>query len=403
MKSILSFLLIFPGISTLGFSSDLRAAENDWSGARSVFVVLDFGCETGDRGHLLADTVQLRLRKRIGANHQNAYVVSWAELAAFVKEKEATPETLDAMARELDLSDRQALYVVTGTLTEGPGNAFDVDVRYYGRRKGPEQLSADGHYRLRHTGERWKPELAREITDYVYDGVFGKPESTTAAVPASRPTRRWEGSILRNGDFERGRDFHPDRWDPADNLCSFWIKDGPGHCLLFDTDVSQDQANEWGRALKSGARPADAPKPVRTAPPHYDAVGGNEGVKLYSDFVRVQPGKTFLLSARVKGPAGGQAKIFVKAYALFPGVKTDKLVAREVWQTYLHCGTGGDWKNYQQEFTLPDSLPPVEKKDTRGNVKTYPAQIKWIRVMPFAYWVVGKYYIDEIKVQPAAP
>lgn len=402
MKAIRCSLLV--STSILVSCSVASFAQNEWSAADKVFVVLEFKSEKPDLGHQLADSIQLRLRSKIDRNHQNAYVLSWAELEASVKEREASPETLDAFIKDLGLSDHQELYVVAGELSDGPGNAFAAKAHYFGKRSKPEELAVKGSFSLKYTGQRWKPELAREIADYVYDGVYGKSDlKTDDLFPASQPAKKWGPSILPNGSFEQGQGFKPHKWDTVDNLCSFWVKDGPGRVLRFETNVQQEQASEWARAVKNGASPANAPTPIRTEPPHYDSVGGNEGAKLYSDFVSVRPGKTFRLSVRAKGPVGGQVKIFVKAYALLPGVRTDKLVAREVWQTYLHCVTTGDWKDYQQEFTLPAKLLPIEKKDAQGNIKAYAAEIRWLRVMPFAYWVVGTYDIDDIKIQPRLP
>jgi hypothetical protein len=70
----------------------------------------------------------------------------------------------------------------------------------------------------------------------------------------------------------------------------------------------------------------------------------------------------------------------------------------------MHCKTqGNDWKEYRQPFTLPEALPAVEKKSAKGEIKTFSPKIQWLRVMPYAYWEVGKYYFDDIQIRIPVP
>jgi len=395
-RFIISFLIV---------TGNLFAASPDWSTAQKVILVMPFQDSSSDQGLSLADSVQLRLRNKIEQDNLNAYVLSPVEVAGIFTEAENKigRDNLKQVAEKLELNGHQELYVVTGRLKTGQGS--QVKVEYVGLISNGQM---SGSFSLADSAEDWKPKFSRRIVDSLIETIFtftftlGKKTTTLPSTTA--PVQKWGPSILSNGGFEAGKDFQPKGWDPVDSLCSFWVKSNHGKCLLFDTDVEQGQAWDWWKAIKQGANPADAPKPIRTEYPHYNAVGGIEGVKLYSAYLPVKPGQTFLLTARIKGPDKGGAKIFVKAYALLPTAKSEKTVQREVWQTYLHCNTmGNEWKEYRQTFTLPATLPSVEKKTAKGEVKTYHPKIQWIRVMPYAYWEVGKYYFDDIKVQIQVP
>jgi hypothetical protein len=45
------------------------------------------------------------------------------------------------------------------------------------------------------------------------------------------------------------------------------------------------------------------------------------------------------------------------------------------------------------------TLPPVEKIG-KGQTKTWQPKLQWIRIMPYANWVVGKYYFDDVELRP---
>lgn len=372
-------------------AGNLFAADLDWSKAEKVILVMPVECTEEDQGRQLSDSVQLRLRNKIEQNHLNAYVFSQVEMEEYVSEKEIGPAQVKSLAEKLELKPFQELYVIAGRLQPGPPR--EMKMEYFGLVNDGQTT---GTFSYTDTAEDWKPKFSRRIVDALFKAIFNFTEPT----PTTEPARRWGPSILPNGGFETGKNFQPKGWDAVDGLCSFWVKGDHGKYLMFDTDVDQGQAWDWWKAIKRGVKPAAAPKPIRTEYPHYNAVGGIEGVKLYSDYLPVKPGQTFLLTARIKGPDRGGAKIFVKAYALLPTAKSEKPVRREVWQMYMHCNTKGDeWKEYRQPFTVPANLSVVEKKTARGEAKTYFPKIQWLRVMPYAYWEVGKYYFDDIKIQ----
>ncbi len=370
-------------LTVLSLQSVLFALTSDWEGAEKIFLVENFHSSDKKAGRDLADTVQIRLRKELGRTDLSAYVFAWVEMEA------------GSPAKTIKLKGNQTLYIVQGKLA---GTVAKITVI----RKTSTSVDKLKEKLFRASGERWKPVLSRKIVDYIFFDVLKMKRIST---PHLSRKIQWGESIVANGDFERGRGFKPACWNQVDGLCSYWIKSNgsrQNRCIRFDTNVSQNQAWDWWRAIKNGADPRNAPTPIPTNPPHYNAVGGVEGVKLYSDFIPIVQGKTYLLSARLRGPAGGNAKLFVKGYAMLPTAKSDTLKKREAWRTYMQCNTNGKaWKTYTQTFTIPKNLPSVRKRISRDEVKLYQPKIKWIRVMLYAYWVVGNYYFDDVSIKPA--
>ncbi|MFA5863729.1 MAG: hypothetical protein WC975_03485 [Phycisphaerae bacterium] len=377
VNSIAFISLILPAVCQ---PVKIFASDNDWSGAEKVFVVMPINSTSGDQGRSLADSIQIRLRSEIQEKKLNGYVLSWAEMEIYLQDQ-------DAFFEKLGLSKQQELIILHGKLTQLRQNKMTAEIALSRVTFGQDVRHLEQNFES--NDERTKPILSIRVTDYILQEIFHQVEKPP---PASTRPARW------------GKGYTPKGWDPVDNLCSFWIKSDYGKCIMFDTDVRQDQAWDWWKAIKAGVKPADAPKPIRTDPPHYDAVGGIEGVKLYSDYMEAIPGKTYLLSVRVKGPIKGNAMIFVKAYALLPTSKSETLQRREVWQTYLHCVIGDEnWKKYELIFTLPKTLPPVEKKMGKEKTKIRQPKLQWIRLMPYANWEVGKYYFDDVALCPANP
>ncbi len=360
--------------------------------AKNVFIIPKFKSKQSGQAMQLTDAIQLRLRRKLKKYQVSAYVFSSVEIEAY--------ESIDEMMKDIKPKPEQKLFLISGTLVITPARQAiaKIDITLYTENSSKKiaQKTFTGQ------GARWRWHISRRVVAFLVSDIlsFVPPKSQ------KQPTTVWGKSIVPNGDFERGKPpYKPAYWDSVDNLCSFWIKTGKskhGKCIKFDTNINQEQAWDWWKALKQGAKPKDAPEPIHTEAPHYDAVGGIEGVKLYSDYISVQTGKKYLLSAKIKGPAKGQAKIFIKAYAMLPTAKSDKLIRREVWNMYMHCDTtGGNWKTYSEEFTLPSKLTPVRKKYSDGQIKFFTPEIKWIRVMLYAYWRVGEYYFDDISIRPA--
>ena len=276
-------------------------SDGDWVGADRVVVVLPFASTPAKAGRALADALQLRLRSKLETAATKAYVLSWPEMEIYLGAATLDPNTdAPTIARALALSDRQKMILVRGTLTLQAAGSARAELVV--SQIPPDQPEAKQTFEL--ADEKWKPKLSEQMAQYIAREFLALPEPTQ--VPATRPTR-WGTNLVPNGRLGQGKGFQPHGWDSADGLCSFWIAEGKkNHYLLFDTDVSQNQAWDWWKALKNGAKPENAPQPIRTHPPHYDAVGGIEGVKLYSDYLRARPGTTYRLTARIKGPDQGR-------------------------------------------------------------------------------------------------
>ena len=146
---------------------------------------------------------------------------------------------------------------------------------------------------------------------------------------------------------------------------------------MIDTDVLLGDANERWTEMEKPAKDRPAAKPKRpTKPPYYDTVGGTTGAKIYSDYIRVEPGMRYRLRVDVKS-TGPTVKVFVKGYAKFQGRY------RKFYQCYLNVTEAtADWKTRERTFNPTAKSPKVTH----------------IRVMPYAYWPVGQAYVDNVRV-----
>ncbi len=382
-KRIIYKIMLFLTITVSCFADSPNIAKN-------IFVIPKFKSHKSGQSIQLVDAIQLRLRRKLKKYQISAYVFSPVEIEAY--------DSIDELIKSIKLKEGQKLFLIAGTFDITPARQAIAKMDVTGYVKGASYKIAEKTFTG--NGARWKWHISRRVVSFIISDIlsFVPPEKPKG------PDIVWASSIVPNGGFEKGKfPYRPAHWAAIDNLCSFWIKsDKRGKCIKFDTNVNQEQAWDWWKALKQGADLKDAPEPIHTDPPHYDAVGGIEGVKLYSDYITVRPGIKYRLCAKIKGPIKGQAKIFVKAYAMLPTAKSDKLIRREVWNMYMHCDTnGGDWREYSEIFTLPKKLTPVRKKYPDGKVKYYVPEIKWVRVMLYAYWKVGEYYFDDVKICPA--
>lgn len=370
------------------------AAGAELPDADRVFLIFKFESQPGYVGWRLADSVQGRLRRKVQTFVPGGYVASWLELENQLGKNRhelaaRLPESLPQIAQKLAVTSRQELYVLSGQLTVVKNRAEAV-ANLFVYTDGASRQVWRKVFRAR--GERWKVTVSREIMAHVLMAA-----DVAEPAPATRPALKWGASILHNGNFERGTTF-PEGWAKPDGLCTFWVrpKPGQGH-LMFDTHVQQAQALEWWKKLKAGADPRKAPKPIRTDPPHYGSVGGLYGASVYSDWLEIVPGRTFSMSAKVTGPMKGHAKVFVKGYALMPRAKSSKLQRREVWRAYLQCEpTRPTAKAYRREFTVPTTLPAAKWRTESGTDETFYPKVKWLRIMPYATWPVGKYTFDDI-------
>jgi len=209
-------------------------------------------------------------------------------------------------------------------------------------------------------------------------------------------------NLVRNFSFEKGT-WTPDHWSKVDGLTSFWIDrgDGKGKCLMADTDVLESQALPWWEKIKSGKATAkDAPKKIPVKPSQiYATVGGLEGVQVYSDFIPVKPKMRYRLTVDIKARWGGIffPKAFVKGYADMADEFTGQ--KRELYRMYLALRTetqGREWETFSRTFN-PTLRKPVSRKP---GVEV--PEVKFMRVMLYSYWPLGKYYWDNVIITEEA-
>ena len=194
-----------------------------------------------------------------------------------------------------------------------------------------------------------------------------------------------EENRIANGDFEKGeaKATKIPGWTEVDGLTTFFVTEkGRGRVLLIDTDVTLAEANaRWKEMEKPAAERPPAKKKGPTFEPYYDTVGGTTGAKVYSDYIRVEPGMRYRLKVDVKSN-GPVVKVFVKGYVQFQGG------FRKYYQCYKNVTeVTGAWKTWERTFNPTFRSPKVTH----------------IRVMPYAYWPVGQAWIDNVRVERVGP
>jgi hypothetical protein len=189
-----------------------------------------------------------------------------------------------------------------------------------------------------------------------------------------------ERNLVPNGDFEEGEKGATKipGWTEVDGLTTFLESaPGRGRVLRIDTDVLLAEANARWKEMELPPlhRPPAKPKGP-TVEPKYDTVGGTTGAKVYSDYIRVEPGMRYRLKADVKSD-GPVVMIFVKGYAKHEGG------FRKFYQCYKNVKPAtGEWATWERTFNPTAKSPKVTH----------------IRVMPYAYWPPGQAWIDNIEV-----
>jgi hypothetical protein len=223
-------------------------------------------------------------------------------------------------------------------------------------------------------------------------------------------------NLVPNGDFEEG-DVTPKGWQTVDGLSTFYVKDADpkrGKVVKMDTDVLQSQAYEWWVKINKGASPKGAPKKVASADPNkYDTLAGLDGVWYWSDFIPIEKGQSYWLTVDAKGPGGGMLGWLVGypektrtefgsesgAFQEFlqgkltgkppdRGRNFEPFIHKYVWKGQLSSLAGTsptEWKTFsrrQQPFRPTANTPTV----------------RFIRVMLYAYWPPGEYYVDNVSL-----
>jgi hypothetical protein len=179
------------------------------------------------------------------------------------------------------------------------------------------------------------------------------------AAAVSPQLRQQLPNVVVNGTFEGGRSF-PLAWEklPSDGSIR-WLSAGgnPGRCIVF--------------TLSRGV--AEGP-----------------GMLYYSDFFPVQEGKKYVFSVDIKSE-GPVPRPFIKGYALAPDVH-GKVARRRFYQRQSQFPATSRWQTYSMTFT-PRVIPSY-----RGRF-----EIKWGRVMLYAYLKPGRIYFDNVIVREAPP
>ncbi|MHC4860265.1 MAG: carbohydrate binding domain-containing protein, partial [Planctomycetota bacterium] len=190
-----------------------------------------------------------------------------------------------------------------------------------------------------------------------------------------------ERNLVGNGAFEEGAPGATKipGWTEVDGLTTFFVSEqGRGRVLLIDTDVNLSEANARWEEMKlpPAERPAAQPKGP-THEPKYDTVGGTTGAKIYSDYIRVEPGMRYRLKVDVKSDHP-TVKIFIKGYAQFEGG------FRKFYQCYKNIEKPEPgWHTYERTFN-----PTLKSK-----------KVTHIRVMPYAYWPPGRAWVDRVEIK----
>ncbi len=218
-----------------------------------------------------------------------------------------------------------------------------------------------------------------------------------------------ETDLLVNGAFEKGKDGKPDAWQLPDGLCTFWEKAPGGKCIRIDTDVLRDEflarqkevdafleaakgKEREGKEAKGkdsnrkGPTPLPPAKPKSpTKEPKHDTVAGVEGVSYASDFIEITPGQDYRLEVDCRTDGGAKTpKVFVKGYFLDPK-RPPEYQKRQKYEKYLICNACEKWQTSSMVCSPTAKTPDV----------------KWVRVIIFAYWPPGTYYFDNIRLVPA--
>lgn len=246
------------------------------------------------------------------------------------------------------------------------------------------------------------------------------PFHETAAILAGEPADKDRAkesepqNLLPNGDFERGEDT-PTAWQTIDGLTSFWVEDPDpkhGKVMKFDTDVLQSQAYQWWGKIVDGASPAVAPKKQPTVEPKYDTLAGLDGVWFYSDYIAVEPGKSYWLTVDVKGPGilvwlvgypdkpdttfgadqGALQQYLNEAQGRAEPQQRGRpaFIHKYVWKGQMAAGGSNEWKTYSRR-----AKPFQPTKNT--------PKVRYVRVLIYPFWPPGTYYVDNVRLVEYRP
>ncbi len=185
-------------------------------------------------------------------------------------------------------------------------------------------------------------------------------------------------SLIENGDFEKAdsnNSAKPDGWEKPDGLGIRWINEnGHGKIICMDTTVSEKAIVEQWK--KEGITDWDIPKPES------NPIAATYGLSYYSDPYKIKPGQAYRISFDFKGPKESNGgKVWARGYGIF----RERL--RRCYETYIPCRTkDSEWIRISQCFH-----PTLKTKN-----------VTEIKIMLYAYWPPGKYYFDNVVLEPVS-
>lgn len=218
-------------------------------------------------------------------------------------------------------------------------------------------------------------------------------------------------NLLANGSFEDGR-YWPHPWDPCDKLGTVWADGGTDgrKCIRLDTNILESQWLPWNEQVLGIARKMDEagavgtqesatdpipnpPERLPTKPPYYDTVGGLHGIHYRSEFIWVEPGAIYRISIDARNSGKGDPKLFVKGFfdQTRQAEQGEVVLKRNAWRSEMTLiGCSESWKRYARV------MHPARSKSTLNDK---PIQPEWLRVEIYAYWPVGTYEFDNVRLE----
>ena len=360
---------------------------------RPVIVIFDFASPAAPGlGEKLADALRLRAARLGKLTVIDTVSMREALAGGESPAPDAPPEKVALLARRCG-----AELALWGSARR-EGDATTIDAVGLDLRPGAAQPI------LRKSYVAEKPQLVNARCDELLADLTGVEKATRpkeADPEAAARAKVKPQNLVTNGDFEKiagdpKTGLQPKGWDRIDGLTSFIDKldDAHGRVLHLDTDVYESEAKRWQERLSAGAPLSEAPKKTPTRGPKYDTVGGNYGVHLHSDPIPVAPGKTYRVEIDYRCKTGDFffPKLFMRGYAEVesppPQSSGDRAgQERVVYDGYLALRSmekTGEWKHNARLLTIP-------KPEELGG-----RQVKYLRLMLFAYWPPGDYYFDNV-------
>ncbi|MBN1345263.1 MAG: hypothetical protein JXQ73_21400 [Phycisphaerae bacterium] len=361
--------------------------------AHRIALVLPFTSDDRELAERFTDRLTLKMNRQVQRLGDKTDLKVLGKIEVEEAWGQGLGPKLDMPPQEMGRWLRQvaAQVAVWGTVKR-QGDDLIVHVRVVDLTDDPSEYRLDKTYQA--GGQRAHVDVLDPIVETLTGHAVRRPreQGDVPEPPVLGPM------LSKNPGFEEGSGEKPIGWERIDGLCTFWIDDptgvARGKVIKMDTRMLQSQADAWWKKWRAGAPASQAPEPVFAKPPAYNAVAGLHGVHYYSDFYEVKPGMRYRVLADLIATegGGGKPKVFVKGYALVPAtVRETEPQRREIWRTYLPCReSAGAWKHHSETFTIPD------RGVTMSNVVTL--QVKWIRIIPYAYWPPGVYYWDNVKV-----